>query len=236
MASARIPLPVKLAFTLFMAVLVPIYWRDYGPQNFLYFCDIALFFTLAALWLESPLLASVPAVGILLPQALWQVDFLIQLFGGESYGLTGYMFDEKNKLFTRFLSFFHFWLPILLVWMVWRLGYDRRAFLLWSTLAALVLLVCYFYISPPHTPREPNEPVNINYVYGRSPDKPQEWMHPLAWLGLMMFGLPLVFYLPAHLALIWLMPAPDGRGARKWTSDGEMAKTSLSEPRPSGSG
>src|ERR1700733_4811295 len=69
---ARIPFAVKLAFTAFMAVLVPVYWTEYGPANFLYFCDLALFLTLAAVWLENRLLASMAAVGILLPQiVLW---------------------------------------------------------------------------------------------------------------------------------------------------------------------
>ena len=36
-----------------MCVLVPFYWDTYGPSNFLYFCDVALFLTLGALWLES---------------------------------------------------------------------------------------------------------------------------------------------------------------------------------------
>ena len=44
----QIPLAIKLAFTAFMAVLVPVYWKQYGPTNFLYFCDLALFITLAA--------------------------------------------------------------------------------------------------------------------------------------------------------------------------------------------
>src|SRR5437762_9992155 len=119
MSTAKIPLAVKLAFTLFMAVLVPIYWRAYGPRNFLYFCDAALFFTLAALWLESALLASTPLVGILLIQTLWQVEFLAHFIGVEITGMTDYMFDSERPLFTRLLSFFHFWLPLFLLWIVW---------------------------------------------------------------------------------------------------------------------
>jgi hypothetical protein len=34
-AEARIPLWLKLAYTAFMAVLVPVYWWNYGPTNFL---------------------------------------------------------------------------------------------------------------------------------------------------------------------------------------------------------
>src|SRR5262249_42233071 len=40
----------------FMAVLVPVYLRNSGPTNFLYFCDVALIITLVGIWIESPLL------------------------------------------------------------------------------------------------------------------------------------------------------------------------------------
>ena len=80
-AASRIPLWVKLVFTAFMAVLVPVYWSNYGPRNFLFLCDLSLFFTLAALWLESPLLVGIPAVGIFIPQVLWCFDFTTGLFG-----------------------------------------------------------------------------------------------------------------------------------------------------------
>jgi hypothetical protein len=35
--TARIPLVLKLGYTAFMAVLVPVYWHYYGPTHFLYF-------------------------------------------------------------------------------------------------------------------------------------------------------------------------------------------------------
>jgi len=35
--QGRIPLWVKILYTGFMCVLVPYYWHDYGPTNFLYF-------------------------------------------------------------------------------------------------------------------------------------------------------------------------------------------------------
>ncbi|MFV0367317.1 MAG: hypothetical protein ACK5KM_02540, partial [Hyphomicrobiaceae bacterium] len=50
-----IPTWLKLAYTAFMAVLIPVYWYHYGPSNFLYFCDVALFVTLVGIWRESPL-------------------------------------------------------------------------------------------------------------------------------------------------------------------------------------
>ena len=52
------PLALKLAYTAFMAVLIPVYAYYYGPANFLYFCDVALLLTLAGIWLDNRLLVS----------------------------------------------------------------------------------------------------------------------------------------------------------------------------------
>ena len=206
----RIPLWVKLGLTAFVAVLVPNYWRDYGPTNFLYYCDVALMMALAAVWLESPLLASMPAVGILLPQTLWMVDFLCQSVGLPLTGMTAYMFDQGLPLFTRALSFFHFWLPLLLVWLVWRLGYDRRALPAWTALAWVLILVCYFLMPAPPAPvSNPNQPVNINYVYGFSSEHPQTWMPQPLFVAALMAAMPLVLFIPTHLLLRKLFrPAP----------------------------
>src|SRR5262245_7526897 len=94
-----IPLWVKLAYTAFCAVMVPIYLRDYGPTNFLYFCDVAVLMALVAVWTERPIWASMPAVGILMPQALWMLDFLMECVGLHLTGMTGYMFKESIPLF-----------------------------------------------------------------------------------------------------------------------------------------
>src|SRR6266699_5703531 len=129
--QARIPMALKLAFTGFMAVLVPVYLHNYGATNFLYFCDTALLLTLISIWTENSLPVSMAAVGILIPQFFWCVDFVCQLLGFRLTGLTSYMFDSHRSLFLRGLSLFHGWLPFLLVYLVLRLGYDRRAFKAW---------------------------------------------------------------------------------------------------------
>ena len=93
-ASARpayarpIPLWLKIAYSGFLAVMIPVYWANYGPTNFLYFCDVALLLTFVGIWREDALLISLPAVGILLPQVLWCADFLVQLCGGKMTGMT----------------------------------------------------------------------------------------------------------------------------------------------------
>ena len=109
----KIPLSLKVIFTAFMFVLVPFYWRTYGPSNFLYFCDVALFLTLVGIWTENKLLISLPTVGILLPQIAWVIDFLGGLFGFPPIGMTDYMFDAIIPMLARGLSLFHGWLPLL---------------------------------------------------------------------------------------------------------------------------
>lgn len=198
----RIPHAVKLAYTTFVAVLVPYYWTTYGPTNFLYFCDIALFLGLASVWTEHPLPASAAAVGIIVPQIFWQIDFLGGLVGAAPLGMTGYMFDPGIPLFTRALSFFHFWLPLFLIWLVWRLGYDRRALPVWIITSCGLILICWLWLPAPPAPADsPNLPVNVNYVYGLSDEAPQQWLPPPAYVALLMVALPLVAYLPTHLVL-----------------------------------
>lgn len=202
--SGGIPFWLKLIYTAYMAVLVPTYWHHYGPANFLYFCDLALFFTLAAVWTEHPLLASMPAIGILVPQLVWMVDFLCGLVGYFPVGMTAYMFDGQKPLYLRGLSTFHFWLPLLLVWMVWRLGYDHWAFWLWTLVSCVVLWICYNHMPPPSPHNDQNMAANINYVFGPDDKLPQTWMAPHYWFAALMIGLPLFAYLPSHFLLSWI--------------------------------
>jgi hypothetical protein len=206
LANNKIPLAVKLLFSVFMAVLIPFYLMAYGPSNFLYFCDVALFFTLAAVWTEKPILAAMPAVGILLPQALWCLDFIGSALNLPVNGMTAYMFDSTIPVFARSLSFFHFWLPFLLVYLVYKLGYDRRALKYWTLLAWGLLLVCYLFMPAPPAPNSAT-PVNINYVFGMNDKVAQTYMHPLAWLAMLMTLLPVLLYFPAHWALQRVFPA-----------------------------
>jgi hypothetical protein len=199
-AASRVPLSLKLAYTAYMAVLIPVYWHYYGPTNFLYFCDIALILTLIAIWPENALMISMCAVGILVPQALWVADFLGHAAGVSLTGMSDYMFDANRSLFLRALSLFHGWLPFLLVYLVWKIGYDRRAFWAWTSLAWVLLLVCFFLMPGP-TANAGLTPVNINYVWGMSDEAAQTWAPPYAWLLAQLIGLPILAFAPMHFAL-----------------------------------
>jgi hypothetical protein len=199
-AKPAIPLALKLIFSAFVAVLVPVYWHNYGPTNFLYFCDASLFITLMGIWSESALLVSIPAVGIIGSQALWVLDFAVNLMGWHLTGMTDYMFDPQRSLFLRGLSLFHGWLPFLLVFLVARLGYDKRALPLWTALAWALVLICYFFMPPPSL-HHGIAPVNIDYAYGMSDTQAQTWMPPDLYVAFEMVALLLVLYVPVHLIL-----------------------------------
>jgi hypothetical protein len=185
-----IPLGLKVGYTIFACALVPIYWREYGPANFLWFSDIALLALVPALWLENALLVSMLAISVVFFEVLWNLDFFFRLATGKSLiGLSAYMFDPGISLFIRGLSSFHIVLPFLLLWMLHRLGYDQRAFL-WQTIVALVVLPLSYLVS--------NAKENVNWVYGLGENRQRILPAPL-FVILLMLLFPLAVYLPTHL-------------------------------------
>ncbi len=188
-----IPFGIKIVYTLFVCVLVPIYWRQYGPANFLWFSDIALLALVPALWLENALVVSMMAVSVVLFEALWNIDFFFRLATGKSLiGLSAYMFDPRIPLFIRGLSAFHIVLPLLLLWTLHQLGYDQRAFL-WQTIVALGILPLSYLVS--------NAQENVNWVYGFG-QNPQRFLPAPLFVILLMLLFPLAVYLPTHLLFI----------------------------------
>ena len=97
----------------------PLYSRQYGLQNFLFFCDLGNLFIVAALWLESPLLFSWQATGLLLFQTLFTIDLVGTFASGRHLvGGTEFMFDPQVPLAIRLLSLFHVVTPPLLLWAI----------------------------------------------------------------------------------------------------------------------
>ena len=197
--AARIPQWLKIAYTAFMAVLIPVYWYHYGPGNFLYFCDIALLLTLAGIWMESAALISMCCVGILLPQALWCADFVVELFGGTLVGMTSYMFTPPA--FLRGLSLFHGWLPFLLLFLVRRTGYCQKALPRWMAVGWTACLFSFFFIPGPAEVPSDLTARNVNYVFGFSETVEQTMMPRGLFLVSYMTALAAVVYLPTHLLL-----------------------------------
>lgn len=185
---ADFPLWLKIAYTLFVALIVVVYWFAYGPQNYLWFSDITLILLVPALWLRHSLIVSMMAIGVLPFEIYWFLDFIS---GARLGGMTGYMFDETGyPVYLRALSLFHLVLPPLLITALWRFGYDRRAWLCQTLLSWVVLPMSYFLTDPKE---------NINWVFG--PGFHQETIHPLLYLGLYMALQPLIVYAPLHFIM-----------------------------------
>ena len=184
----QIPLWLTLAYGLAVPVIAVVYWRSYGPSNFLWLSDIALACTLASLLTGNRLLASMPAVGVLPLELAWTIDFLA---GGRVIGLAAYMFDAKLPLYLRSLSLFHLALPPTLLFLLYRFGYDERALVYQTLLTWVVLVITYVATNPEQ---------NINWVFGPG-SKPQQLLPPLVYLGLEIVVLPVFVFFPMHLIL-----------------------------------
>ena len=197
-STTLIPGWVKVTQTAFVGALVPVYWRQYGPGNFLWFSDVALLTSVPALWLESPLLASTQAIGVLVPETAWLVDFSSGVLTGRTpINLANYMFDRRLPRFVRALSLFHLWLTPILVFIVSRVGYDRRALRYQTGATAVILLASWRFTKPGD---------NVNWVYSR-----KEIRSPRARVGFVMLlivAIPLAFHVPAHLLFNRLFRAP----------------------------
>lgn len=188
----RLPIWIKIAYTGLVCLIVPVYWIEYGPQNFLWFSGLALIALVPAIWLEHRLLTSVIAVGTLAMEIAWSFDVMLLLItGGTSISIGQYMLDPQIPLFVRLLSLFHVILPPLMLWMLHRLGYDSRA-LPAQTIAAWIVLLATYALTDPEQ--------NVNWVHGLV-GRAQDWLPPPASLGLLMIALPAIVFLPTH----WLL-------------------------------
>jgi len=191
--AVRIPLWLKIGWTIWVLVWVPVYWHQYGPANFLFFCDLGNFLIALALWLESRLIFSWQAVSLLLLQTLYTIDLAgAVLTGKHLIGGTEYMFDPHLPLFVRLLSLFHIVTPPLLAWVIWRLGYDRRGWLCQTLTAWIIVPINYFW----------RPALDVNWA--RGPFFREQHIVPgLIYLASYLVVVPLVIYLPTHLLLRW---------------------------------
>jgi hypothetical protein len=191
-----IPDIVKLTWTGFILILIPVYWKHYGLRNFLWFSDLALFIIGIALWLESSLLTSMMAVGVLLPELFWNIDYFGQLISRKKFiGLSDYMFDRDKPVFLRGLSLFHVAIPFMLIWMLLNFDYHQKAIIYQTIFCWLIISLVYFFTPPKE---------NINWVFGPG-NKPQQTIHKRYYFIFILLFFPIVIFLPTHLLLRWIL-------------------------------
>lgn len=189
-ASRRaIPFRLKIAFTVWVGVWAPIYYVSYGPQNYLWVCDVANFLILYALWAEDRLIMSSQLVATLVVGMLWSFDLGTALVTGvHPFGATQYMFAGETAPAVRLLSLFHVFLPIVSAYACAKIGYLSRGF--WVQVAITAVLV-------PLSRLVSTAEQNINWVYGLfgATDHP---LPAALYLTALFLGYALLLYLPAH--------------------------------------
>ena len=189
----RILLWIKVLWTVCVIAWIPLYWRQYGPQNFLFFCDLGNLFITAGLWMESALIFSWQASGLLLFQTLFIIDLAGTFLSGRHWiGGTEYMFDPHIPLSIRLLSLFHLVTPPLLLWAIIRLGYDGRGWKYQTLTAWIVVPINYFW--------RPEYDVN----WARGPFFREQHLVPgLTYLLAYLIVVPVAIYYPTHRFLLW---------------------------------
>jgi hypothetical protein len=202
MRAMRIPLWLKVSWSIWVIVWIPVYGSQYGLQNFLFFCDLGNILIAVALWLESALIFSWQAVGLLLFQVLFIVDLAGALITGRHWiGGTEYMFDPHIALPIRLLGLFHVVTPPLLLWTIWQLGYDKRGWKYQTLTAWIVVPINYFW--------RPQFDVN----WARGPFFREQHAVPgILYLLIYLLAVPAVVYFPTHLLLARLTRGWRGKG------------------------
>jgi hypothetical protein len=185
------PFPrLRWAALLWLAIWAPTYAVVYGWGNFVHLCDVAVILTCVGLWRGSALLLSMQALSIPI-DLTWNLDLGWRLLAGQHLlGGTEYMWETKYPLWVRLLSLFHLALPILQLWALRRLGYDRRA-LAWQSLLGLALLALARTLGPE---------VNVNYAW-QDPFFHRSWGPAPVHIAVIFAGLIAVVYLPMHALL-----------------------------------
>jgi hypothetical protein len=189
MRTCRASFTLKILLIAFVALLIPLYWANYGITNFLWVSDISLFLTVIAIVTESPLIMSILVVGILPFEIAWNIDYFAQLISGYNVlTISHYMFAPHYNLFMRSLSLFHIILPVLWIWYLKKWGYMQRAVRYAIPLLWAIFLTTYLVTKPVE---------NINWVFLADRN---HWyrISSLTWLTILIIGVPLCITFPWH--------------------------------------
>lgn len=205
--------PFRMALTLPLTLLILVVEVASvvagGWGHLLWFSHLGMMGCLVVLWTGSALVASMVAVGILLPEIGWILDLAVGLaIGSSPTGATDYMF--RDGIAAHLLSLFHLLLPPLILALLARTGYDRRALPAQTAVAWIAMPLAWL-----HGPE-----ANIDWTWGLG-DGERFGLAPGLWLPLWMAGYAAVVHVPAHL----LLSAWDRRRRKKAPGDGQPSMT-----------
>ena len=194
-SASRLPLGLKLVFSLWVLVWMPSVIVLLGVQNFFWVCNLANFLILIGLWTGHRLLLSMQWLSVTLIGLFWGLDlFIAWLTGVHLIGGTAYMLDPDFPTTAKLLSFYHLGLPLITGYAVYRLGYDRRALIGQSVLIWVLIPLTWWLTDTERNINMVHEPVIIGLV---------DWPTP-AYLPFLMVAWVVVLLLPMHYLGVWL--------------------------------
>ena len=201
-STGKLPIWLRVAAGFWFLIWFPAYWRGWGGQNFLHFCDIAVIVGCIGFWLDSPLIISSQAVACVLVDLMWALDAGWTLaFHRHLVGGTEYLFNSQYAWWLRLLSCFHMVMPVLMVWAVHRVGYDRRGYWLQFVIALAAFVTSRLWTPPAQ---------NFNYAFADPFFHRQCGSAPVHVLVAFLF-MAIVVYLPTHIALSRIFSPPSPR-------------------------
>jgi hypothetical protein len=202
-ASSKFPAWLRWGVLVWLVVWIPAYWHTWGAANFLHLCDIAVILACVGVWTNSALLISSQAVSSLLVDAAWTLDAASRFIRGRGlFGGAEYLFDARYPFWVRLLTLFHVALPVLLLWAMHRIGYDRRGWTLQCAIALPAFVAARFMSAA----------ANINYAF-TDPFIHRAWGPAPIHVLISWIFMAVVVYLPTHLLLKRLFRPPESRAS-----------------------
>jgi hypothetical protein len=189
--KAKFPAWARWASLVWLVAWFSLYWHEWGLENFLHVCNLAIILTCLAISANNRLLLASQAVSSILSDLLWDLDVSWTFFQGHHlFGGTEYMWDTHYALWIRLISLYHFVWPLIVLLAVKQIGYDRRGLGLQAGIAALAVIAG----------RMANPALNLNFAFTDPIFRRQigpVWVHlTLIWVVMVV-----VLYVPTHLML-----------------------------------
>jgi len=189
---------VRWFAVLWLLVWLPVNVYAWGWQNMMHFCDVGAIIACIGVCRQDSLFVSSQAVSSLFVGVLWSLDIAWRLAAGHHlFGGTEYMWDARYPLWIRLMSLFHVWLPLLLLWAMRKMGYDRRALAIQTAIAAVLLIFSRFLPAA----------LNMNYAF-QDPLLHRTWGPAPVHLAVILAGTVALLYWPTDLLFRWMYPGP----------------------------
>lgn len=189
--------PAAVVMTIWMLFWVPVMLSTYGPQNFLWLCNFALFLILFALWTGNRLILSSQAGTVMLIGIIWAGEILLGLATQGRLALgTSYMWNPDIPLIARLVSVYHVVVPLLVYLVLRRWGYDRRGPWLQCLLGSIAIVGARLLTAAER---------NVNWVHQVPLDPPPAGISGVAWVGLLLILAPVLIYYPGHQIVLVLL-------------------------------